>query len=80
MTKTEGKTASAAVKDILLSNPDGLREVIRTVMQHARDASRSARRKDLLSRFRHGSHCDKGPASSVWFTGRLQTRLRTTQI
>ncbi|MDW9490500.1 hypothetical protein [Sinorhizobium meliloti] len=30
MTKTEGKTASAAVKDILLSNPDGLREVIRT--------------------------------------------------
>ncbi|MDE3810328.1 hypothetical protein I7I49_08540 [Sinorhizobium meliloti] len=24
MTKTEGKTASAAVKDILLSNPDGL--------------------------------------------------------
>ena len=33
MTKTEGKTASAAVKDILLSNPDGLHEVIRAVMQ-----------------------------------------------
>ncbi|MHC2303217.1 hypothetical protein ACVJBD_007484 [Rhizobium mongolense] len=29
MTKIEGKTASTAVKDILLSNPDGL---IRTVM------------------------------------------------
>lgn len=26
MTKSEGKTASAAVKDILPSNPDGLRD------------------------------------------------------
>jgi transposase-like protein len=33
MTRTEGKSASAAVKDILLSNPDGLRDVIRVVMQ-----------------------------------------------
>jgi hypothetical protein len=32
MTKTEGKSASASVKDILLSNPDGPREVIRAVM------------------------------------------------
>ncbi|PLU34458.1 hypothetical protein BMJ26_22450 [Sinorhizobium medicae] len=38
MTKTEGKTASAGVKDILLSNPDGLREVIRTVMQEVLEA------------------------------------------
>ncbi len=38
MTKTEGRTASAAVKDILLSNPDGLREVIRTVMQEVLEA------------------------------------------
>lgn len=38
MTKTEGKTASAAVKDILLSNPDGLREVIRAVMQEVLEA------------------------------------------
>ncbi|CDX22244.1 hypothetical protein MPLB_2300014 [Mesorhizobium sp. ORS 3324] len=38
MTKTEGKTASAAVKDILLSNPDGLREVIRTVLQEVLEA------------------------------------------
>ena len=36
MTKSEGKTASAAVKDILLSNPDGLRDVIRAVMQEVR--------------------------------------------
>jgi hypothetical protein len=28
MATTESKTASAAVKDILLSNPDGLHEVI----------------------------------------------------
>ncbi|SFQ03247.1 hypothetical protein SAMN03159463_05420 [Mesorhizobium sp. NFR06] len=27
MTKTESKTASAALKDILLSDPDGLHEV-----------------------------------------------------
>jgi len=38
MTKTEGRTGSAAVKDILLSNPDGLREVIRTVMQEVLEA------------------------------------------
>jgi putative transposase len=33
MTRTEGKTSSAAVKDILLSNPDGLRDVVRAVLQ-----------------------------------------------
>ena len=38
MTKTDGRTASAAVKEILLSNPDGLREVIRAVMQEVLDA------------------------------------------
>ena len=38
MTKTESKTASAAVKDILLSSPDGLREVIRAVMQEVLEA------------------------------------------
>jgi hypothetical protein len=38
MTKTEGKSASAAVKDILLSNPDGLHEVIRAVMQEVLEA------------------------------------------
>lgn len=38
MTRIEGKTASAAVKDILLSNPDGLREVIHAVMQEVLEA------------------------------------------
>ncbi|WJI58306.1 IS256 family transposase [Mesorhizobium sp. C432A] len=38
MTKTEVKTASAAVKDILLSNPDGLHEVLRAVMQEVLEA------------------------------------------
>ncbi len=38
MTRTEGKTASGAVKDILLSNPDGLRDVIRAVMQEVLEA------------------------------------------
>ena len=33
MTKTEGKSASAPVKDILLSNPDGLRDVIRAELR-----------------------------------------------
>lgn len=42
MTRTEGKTASAAVKDILLSNPDGLREVIRAVMQEVLEAEMDA--------------------------------------
>jgi hypothetical protein len=38
MTKTEGKSASAAVKDILLQSPDGLREVIRAVLQEVLEA------------------------------------------
>ena len=38
MTKSEGKTASATVKDTLLSNPDGLRDVIRAVMQEVLEA------------------------------------------
>lgn len=38
MTRSEGKTASAAVKEILLSNPDGLRDVIRAVMQEVLEA------------------------------------------
>src|SRR5690606_13100276 len=38
MTKIEGKSASAAVKDILLSSPDGLRDVIRAVMQEVLEA------------------------------------------
>jgi transposase-like protein len=38
MTKKEDKTASAAVKEILLSNPDGLGEVIRAVMQEVLEA------------------------------------------
>ncbi|MER8678268.1 transposase, partial [Mesorhizobium sp. M0037] len=38
MTKTEGKSTSAAVKDISLSNPDGLHEVLRAVMQEVLEA------------------------------------------
>jgi len=38
MTKSEGKAANAAVKEILLSNPDGLRDVIRAVMQEVLEA------------------------------------------
>lgn len=38
MTKFESKAAGAAVKDILLSRPDGLREVIRAVMQEVLEA------------------------------------------
>ncbi|AZO03934.1 MULTISPECIES: hypothetical protein [unclassified Mesorhizobium] len=38
MTKIESKTASAAVKDILLSDPDGLHEMIRAVMQEVLEA------------------------------------------
>jgi transposase-like protein len=38
MTKSEVKSASAAVKDILLSNPQGFQEVIRAVMQEVLEA------------------------------------------
>lgn len=33
MTKSEGKPALTIVKDLLGANPDGLREVVRAVMQ-----------------------------------------------
>ncbi|WP_084568535.1 transposase [Mesorhizobium sp. LSJC264A00] len=60
MTKTEVKTASAAVKDILLSNPDGLHEVLRAVIQEvleaemdeALGASKSERTPERLGRCR----------------------------
>jgi transposase-like protein len=38
MTKIESRTASAAVKELLLHNPDGLREVVRAVMQEMLEA------------------------------------------
>jgi putative transposase len=38
MTKSEVKSASACVKDILLSNPQGFQEVIRAVMQEVLEA------------------------------------------
>ncbi|PWW03804.1 transposase-like protein [Hoeflea marina] len=38
MTKIKNKTSSSAVKEILLSSPDGLREVIRAVMQEVLEA------------------------------------------
>ncbi len=55
MTKTEGKTDSVAVKDILLSNPDGLREVIRTVMQEALGAAKGERTPERLG-YRSGHY------------------------
>lgn len=50
MIKTESKTASAAVKDILLWNPDRLNEVIRAVaeMDEALGASKSERTPERL--------------------------------
>lgn len=50
MTRTEGKTASAAVKDIRLSKPDGLRDVIRAVMQTVFEAETANREGRSASR------------------------------
>jgi len=41
MTKLESRTASAAVKELLLHNPEGLREVVRAVMQEMLEAEMS---------------------------------------
>lgn len=52
MTKSDGKTASAAVKEILLSNPDGPREVMQEVLEAELDealgAAKSERTPDRL--------------------------------
>ena len=50
MTKTEGKSAAAAVKDILLENPDGFREVIRAVMQELLETEMDEVRRMMLNR------------------------------
>jgi transposase-like protein len=38
MTKTEGKAAIAAVNELFAKSPDGLREIVRAVMQEMLDA------------------------------------------
>jgi transposase-like protein len=38
MTKLEGKTAIAAVKDLFSAHPDGLKEIVRTVLQEVLEA------------------------------------------
>ena len=38
MTKTDTKPAIATIKDLLLADPDGLREVVRAVMQEVLEA------------------------------------------
>ncbi len=38
MTKTEGKSAGATIKALLLEDSDGLREVIRAVLQEVLEA------------------------------------------
>lgn len=78
MTNTKGNSASAAVKDILLSSPDGLREVIRTVMQEileaemdeALGASKSERTPDRLG-YRSGHY----PRTLITRVGKLELRV-----
>src|SRR5262245_53086808 len=38
MTKTEGKTAIASVKELFAAHPDGLKEIVRSVLQEALEA------------------------------------------
>ena len=38
MTKTEGKPAIAAVKELFAASPDGLREIVRAVVQEMLEA------------------------------------------
>lgn len=61
MTKTGGKTASSAVKDILLSSLDGLRDAIRAIMQEVLEAER-----DEPRRLEGGTH-----ARASWLSLRL---------
>ncbi len=42
MTRTKSKPATSAVKELLLADPDGLREVVRAVMQEMLEAEMSA--------------------------------------
>jgi transposase-like protein len=41
MTSTKDKPAAAAIKDLLSHNPDGLREIVRAVMQEMLEAEMS---------------------------------------
>ncbi|RWQ51413.1 MAG: IS256 family transposase, partial [Mesorhizobium sp.] len=78
MTKTEDKSAIAAVKDILLSNPDRLHEVIRAVMQEVLEAemdevlgaSKSERTPERL-----GYHLGYYGRTLVTRVGKLELRV-----
>ncbi len=43
MTSTKDKPATAAIKDLLSHHPDGLREIVRAVMQEMLQAEKGER-------------------------------------
>jgi putative transposase len=66
MTRVEVKTASAAVKELLLQSPDGLREVVRAVIQEMLEAEMA----EALGAERASAR------RSVWATGPALTAAR----
>src|SRR4029079_92268 len=78
MTKRQGKSASATVKDILLQEPDGLRDVIRLVLQEvlegemdeALGASKSERTPERLG-YRSGHYS----RTLITRVGKLELRV-----
>jgi len=62
ITKTEDKSTSDAVKDIPLSNPEGLRNLIRAVMREAFEAGLTNADIEALESSR-----DRTPAKPMCF-------------
>jgi hypothetical protein len=62
ITTTEGKSPSAAVKDTPLSNPEGLHDLIRAVMQEAFEAGLTNADIEALEHSR-----DRTPAKPMSF-------------
>jgi putative transposase len=78
MTKPEGRPALATVKDLLTANPDGLREIVRAVMQELleaemTDALQAAKGERTPTRL--GYRAGYYPRTLVTRVGKLELRV-----
>lgn len=78
MTKPEGRAAGATVKDLLTASPDGLREVVRAVMQEMLEAEMTdalAAEKGERTPTRLGYRAGYYPRTLVTRVGKLELRV-----
>jgi putative transposase len=78
MTRVEVKTAGASTKELLLQNPDGLREVVRAVMQELLEAEMTealGAEKGERTAERLGYRCGSYGRTLITRVGKLELRV-----